>query len=189
MKRNAFFFLAIILVCGGLVAYVVAQQAAPANPETKLTQAYALINSGEPQAAQELLATIAETDPDFAAAKHYKALTLAVAKDRLGFLKSLEKLPTTPVRLPREVETDLAAHRIEALFFYRNFEEMLPRALAFQEENADSPHADAVREYLLAGLFERGLKKTFEAGKLKDEKFQQRWTEGRANLEQFLAGC
>lgn len=188
MKRNAFFGLAIILSFGGLVAYVVAQQtnrAAP--PESKLTQAYALISLGQPQAARELLATIAEADPDFTASKHYQALALAAAKDRLGFLKALEKLPPTPVALPQEVATELAAHHIEALSFYRQFEELLPKAVTFLEQHGEGAEAPAVREHLLAGLFERGLKKSFEAGKLKDEKFQQRWTEGRANLEQFLA--
>lgn len=186
MKRYAFFGLAMIMACGGLVAYVMAQQAAPTNPKSILPKAYALISSGQPDAARELLATITEADPDFTASKHYEALTLA-AKDRLTFLKAMEKLPTTLVALPPEVEIELTAHHIEALSFYRKFEELLPKAMTFLEQHAEAPDAAEVREHLLVGLFERGLKKIFEAGRLTDEtKFKERWTEGRANLEQFL---
>ncbi len=187
MKRNAFFGLALIMACGGLVAYVLAQQAAPAHPESKLSLAETLIQAGQPEAARELLATIPANDPEYAAGKHYDALALATTQDRLGFLNAMEKLPALPANVSPAVALELTVRHIEALSFYRKFEELLPKALTFQEQHADAPDAAAVREHLLAGLFERGLKKTFEAGKLKDEKFQQRWTEGRANLEQFLA--
>jgi hypothetical protein len=188
MKHKAVFILALCMALSGLAAYVVAQQAAPTNPESKLSQAHFLINSGDPQAARELLATIPKDDPDFVASRYYDALALAVTQDRLGFLKALEKLSTNAPPVPREVAPDVEAHRIEALLFHRSFEEALPRAQAFQTQHADSLHAAAVREYLLAILFERGVKKTFEACKLEDEtKFNERWTEGRSNLEQFLS--
>lgn len=188
MKHKAVFILALSMACSGLVAYVVAQPATPTNPESKLSQAHFLINSGDPQAARELLTTIPKDDPEFGASRYYDALALAVAQDRLGFLKALEKLSTNAPPVPREVAPDLEAHLIEALLFHRSFEEALPRAQAFQTQHADSLHAAAVREYLLAILFERGVKKTFEACKLEDEtKFNERWAEGRSNLEQFLA--
>ena len=43
-------------------------------------------------------------------------------------------------------------------------------------------------EYQLAALFERGMKKTYEAVQTRDtNRFNARWTEGRANLEEFLS--
>ncbi len=168
--------------------YSLAQTASPQNAVSKLERAKALLHVGKPDEARTVLATIMAGEPDFEPAKFYEAFARSEAGDRLGFLNALEKLAPHSNNIPPELEVDLTVRQIEALSFYRKFEELLPKALAFQEQHADSPDAPAMREYLLAGLFERGQKKTFEAGKLKEEeKFQQRWKEGRENLEQFLA--
>lgn len=180
------------LVVGGLAGlfwvYSLAQTAGPQNIVSKLERAKALLHAGKPDEARAVLVTITAGEPDFEPAKFYEAFARSEANDRLGFLNALEKLAPQSSNIPSELEMELTVRQIEALSFYRNFEKMLPKALTFVEQHADSPDAPAMREHLLAGLFERGQKKTFEAGKLKEEeKFQQRWKEGRENLEQFLA--
>lgn len=189
MKRTLYCGLMILMSGGGLIAYVMAQQPAThtSAAEHTIQQAQVLIREHKPLEARTVLATIPETAPEYPLAKHYDALAQHEAKDRLGFLKSIEKLPATS-GLPATLSADLTVRQIEALLFYRNFEELLPKARAFLSQHPAAAESAAVQDYLLAALFERGMKKTKEACNSKDEAvFNIRWPEGKADLEEFLA--
>ncbi len=147
----------ILVVGGGLIAYVMAQQPTTDSSaaEDRIQQAQLLIREGKPLEARTVLATIPETAPEFPIAKHYDALAQHEAKDRLGFLKAMEKLPAAS-GIPAELNSDLTARQIEALLFYRNFEELLPKARAFPSQYPVAAQSATVRDYLLAALFDRG---------------------------------
>jgi len=153
-----------------------------------LAEAIALYNAGKSAEAQALLVTLPKDDPDFAAAERYRALCLHDLKDYHGFMKAIESADIRAAVVPPGIVEKLAFNQIDCLFFFRKFEDIFPAIQSFQNSHPDSVHLGAVTEYKLAALFERGLKKTLEACRLKDEtQFNRRWSEGKANLQQFLS--
>jgi hypothetical protein len=188
MNRKLLSSLAIFLAVGGFVVYVVAQQTTPSGGDSKLTQAGALIEAQQPEAARELLAMIPVEDPEYLPAKFYDALALDLANEQLRFLNAVAKLPGDTTGVPGPVLAELDARHIRALLFYRKFDELLPKARVFAQLHPDSPHQAQVNECLLAALFDHGMKKTEEACRSKSEEiFAKRWPEGKASLEEFLA--
>jgi len=190
MKRNplAFIWLGLALGFVALVTYVLAQQSLPPGAPDKLGAAIALLNEGKPQDAKQLLATIEPGDPTYEAAKRYSALCSYELKDYLGFLKAVESFEIGAPVVPPEIQEELAFERVGALFYFRKFEDIFPKIQAFRTAHPASARLDAVAEYQMAALFERGMKKTYEAVQTRDtNRFNARWTEGRANLEEFLS--
>ena len=168
-------------------AYVLAQQIAPANGAGKLNDAIGLLNEGKPNEARGVITNIPPTDPEHGAAQFYDALALSDANDRLGLLNKMERIKTNNANVSHQLKEELAIRQMEAQFYYRKFDDLLTQAAAFKQEYANSAQASVVTEHQLAALFERGMKKTTEACSSKDPAvFNQRWTEGKANLEQFL---
>ena len=169
-------------------AYVLAQQIAPANGAGKLNDAIGLLNEGKPNEARGVITNIPPSDPEHGAAQYYDALALSESKDHLGLLHKLDALKTNNANVSPQLKEELAVRQMEAQFHYRKFDDLLKHAATFKQEYANSAQASVVTEHQLAALFERGMKKTTEACSSKDPTvFNQRWTEGKANLEQFLA--
>jgi len=186
MKPKLIVRLGALLAVGALAVYVLAQPGAP-DATSQLDDAVALLALGKPQEAKALLATIDAGDPAYEAAKRYSALCSYELKDYLGFLKAVESFEVSAPVVPAEIREELGYARIDALFRYRKFEDIFPKIQAFRTAHPDSARLDAVTEYQLAALYERGMKKTLEAVKTQDtNRFNARWTEGRANLEEFL---
>lgn len=190
MKPKRFYYLfAAVAVCA-FVCYSVAQLAdsTPSPDQVKLDQVASLIAGGKPTEARELIATIPVTAPEYRIGKFYDALAIHVSGDQIGFMKALEKLPPDATGVPSNVTEDLAAREVQLLLFFRTFEELLPKARAFVQNHAGSARFAIVKDCLLAGLFDRGMKKTDEACRLKDEAiYNSRWPQAKANLEEFLA--
>ncbi|MCX7722463.1 MAG: hypothetical protein N2379_05310 [Verrucomicrobiae bacterium] len=152
-----------VVVC--LLAQSVGRVAPPRSP---LDQAVALLGLGNPQAAKELLAQIEARDPSYEAARRYLALCLHELKDQRGFLKAIESIDLDAPVVPPEVREDLAFRQIDALFQCRKFEDIFDKIRAFRTTYSVSHRLEAVREYEMAALFERGMKKAYEAAMLKD---------------------
>lgn len=176
-----------MLVIASLAIYVFAQQSvSPARDQ--LATAIALLNEGRPQEARTVLTNISPTDPEHGVAQFYDALALHAAQDKLGFLNKLEALKPNTAPVPAQLREELAVRQLDALFHYRKFDDLLTNAAAFEQAQPDSEQLQIIAEYRLAALFERGMKKTAEACSTKDQtRFNQRWAEGKTNLEQFLA--
>ena len=153
----------------------------------KLNQAVALFNQGQPQAARTVLATIGTNDAGYGIAKCYDALCLYSLTNKLGFLKTLKSPAVQGAIIPNALVEDLEFKQIDALFYYRKFEELLPKIAEFQASHENSPRLPAVAEYQLAALYERGMKKVYEASILGDgDGFASRWLDGQSNLVDFL---
>ena len=188
MKRNLILALTLVLTFAVVATYVLAQQIAPATKAGKLNEAIGLLNNGKPTEARGVITNIPPSDPEFGAAQFYDALALSEANDQLGLLNKMEVLKTNKSVVAVQLKEDLAVRELDALFYYRNFDELLTQANAFKQAHPDSTQINVVVEHQLAALFERGMKKTTEACSTKDQAvFNQRWPEGKANLEQFLA--
>lgn len=188
MKRNLFFALTLVGSLAAVATYVLAQQTAPATKAGKLNEAIGLLNEGKPKEARGVITNIPPSDPEFGASKFYDTLALSEAGDRLGLLNNMVVLKTNKAVVPVRLKEELAIRQLDALFHYRKFDELLTNAAVFKQEFANSAQTSVVIEHQLAALFERGMKKTTEACSSKDPNvFNQRWAEGKANLEQFLA--
>jgi hypothetical protein len=172
----------------GVALFVIAQQTPPSSAAAKLQQAVALINDGQPQQARDLIATIVPSEPEYQIARFYDAFALYELKDYPRFLKLIETLPSHEIMGGELLRENLGFKQIDALFQQRRFEELLPQTEAFSQKHPDPSQLSAVAEYRLASLFERGMKKTYEACATKDSaQFTKRWAEGKANLEEFLS--
>jgi hypothetical protein len=87
-----------------------------------------------------------------------------------------------------EMSEALAFDEIDSLYFYRRFDLLLTETQAYLNQNPNSPRAEAVSEYAMAGLFERGLKKMRESVILTStNQSNSRLSEGTTNLNQFLS--
>lgn len=187
MKTKRFLHLRAALAVCASVGYGVAQLAGSTEPKI-LDQVASLIAAGKPAEARNIIATIPTNAPEYRIGKFYDALAFHVAGDQLGFFKALEKLPEDATGVPVEVAEDLAAREVQTLHFFRKFDELLSKAREFVQNHAGSTRCASVKDYLLAGLFDRGMKKTEEACRTRDESvYNRRWPEGKANLEEFLA--
>lgn len=190
MKTKRSYYLCVALAICAFVGYGVAQLASSSKSaqQEKLDQAAILIGDGKPTEARALIATISSNAPEYRVAKFYDALAIHALGDQIGFLKALEKLPKNSTGVPADVAEDIVAREVQSLHFFRKFEELLPKARAFAKNHAGSTRIGSVKECLLAGLFDRGMKKTEEASRLNDAViFNKRWPEGKGNLEEFLA--
>jgi len=187
MKRKVWPLVPALFAIGALTTFLFAQT--PQGTTTgKVGDAMALLKDGQPQQAQELIATIPQGDPEYPAAQCCQALCLYELKDNLGFLNVMKSPVIMEAVIAPAIREELDYKHIKALFQYRQFEEVLPAIKRYQTGNTNSAELRAVAEYELAALFERGMKKTTEACRSKDTNvFNKRWPEGKANLETFLA--
>jgi hypothetical protein len=153
-----------------------------------LTDATALFNQGRYQEAKGAFAAVATNSPDYGVARCYTAFCQYELNDKLGSLNTLESPAVKAAVVPVEIREDLACARIDALFCYRQFGALLPKTRAFQTEHPASSCLATVKEYQLAGLFERGMKQSYDASLTADtNQFAVRWAESKANLEEFLS--
>lgn len=190
LKNKPLLELLLILGVVSLTVYVLAQQTTPTGSAGKLSEAITLLNTGKPAQANEVIASIAPSDHEHAAAQGYKALCLYELKDTLGFLKTTEAMNLKQLPVSREIGEDLAFKQIDVLFYFRKFDDLLPKIQSYWDQNPSSPRVAAVTEYYLAALFERGMKKTYQACQINDtNQFFARWAEGKADLEKFLAAA
>jgi len=187
MKQNLVPRLGALLALGAVAVFVLAQSISPNATVSKLDSAIALLALDKPQEAKELLATIEPGDPSYEAAKRYSALCLYELKDYLGFLKAVESFEISAPVVPPEIQEELAFERIAARFYYRKFEDIFPKIQAFRTAHPASVRLDAVTEYQMAALLERGMKKLYEAALHKEgERYRARREEGHTNLVEFL---
>lgn len=187
MKPKLIIKLAVIFGVSAIVVYVVAQTFVVQRQADKLTAALAVLGQGDVQQAKELLTAIGPGEPAYPAAQRYLAICVHEAGDWRGFLKLTEQMDLSAPVVPREIREELAYRQIDALFKARKFEELLPRISAFQQTYPGSTKLPGVIEYQLAALFERGMKKAFEAAKLTDpNKSAARRAEAEANLQSFV---
>ena len=178
---------ALVLAILSFAAVALAQHLPSTASPAKLDAAVALLNQGQPQAARAVLATIAQKDASYGQAKAYDALCLYALADGKRFLKAAEAPEIPAASLPESVREDLDYKRISALFLYRRFDELLPRLAEYQADHPDSVRLPAMAEYQMAGLYERGMKKVYEAGICgNNTEFAQHWLDGQSNLVQFL---
>ena len=188
MKHKLILWLSIVMVGGSVATYVFAQQLALGSGPGRLGSAVALLNGGQPQSARDVIAGIKAGDPEFAAAQCYDALCLYQMSNRLAFCEAMKSSAVKQAVIAPELRRDLDFKHIDVLFYFRKFDEALPRIEAFQREHAGASQQSAVAEYRLATLFGRGMKLTDHACVQSDTNmFNQRWAEARANLEAFLA--
>lgn len=189
MKRAAWLLVPVLFAIGALTTFLFAQT--PQNTTTgKVADALALLKDGQPQQAQELVATIPEGDPDYSVGQCCKALSLYELKDTLGFLNAMKAPAIQQAVLAPAMREDMDYKHIGALFQYRQFEELLPKTDNFAARHTDSEKLPAVTEYQSAALYERGMKKLTESGFLRSRGdlvgAEKRLKEGQANLGQFL---
>jgi hypothetical protein len=190
MNAKLHIVLSITLPACLLSAYVLAQQLAPTGPGRSRTvrDAIALHDQGHYPDALDLLASVPEADPERQTADCYRALCLYHLQDRQAFWKTVEALDLKAVQVAPALREDLAAKQLEVLLHFRKFEDLIPRIQSFQTNYPASTRLQAVCEWHMAALFERGMKKTQEASILKDSaKSARRWAEGKANLEEFVS--
>ena len=189
MKPRLFLYFGLAL---GLTAFI-STFAQPANDSTdKLETAVGLLNAGKPKEARAVLATIDKADPAFTAATGYDALCL-YQLDKQKFMRVVESPALQAAELPKPLREELDYKQIDVLFFYRNFEKLLPQVAEFSLKYGDSPRLSSMMEYQMAGLYERGMKNlrdaTFTRGSKGDKNAAdtaQRMQDGQNNLEQFL---
>ena len=188
MKNRKSQFLVLVLIIAGVCAAHLLGQTPPLGG--KVADAFMQLKEGKPQQAQELVATIAEGDPDYPAAQCCKALCLYDRKDTLGFLKAMKSPVIEQAELPAAIRDELNLKHLEALFQYRKFEEILPRMEAIQASSTDPDSLIAVHEFQMATLYERGMKKLTESGFLRSRGdvagAEKRSGEGQENLGQYL---
>ena len=190
MKRNSILWISVVLVLGSIATYVLAQQVSSSGATGRLGDAVALINDGKPQPARDVIATIPQSDPGYAAAQCYDALCLYQMTNRFGFYNAMKSPVVKQAVIAPELRRDLDFKNIDVLFYFRKFDEALPCIESFQRANPGAAQMGAVAEYRLASLFELGMKRTQEACLNTDtNKFNQRWAVGRSNLESFLAAA
>jgi hypothetical protein len=182
----------LVLAVLTVVASVYAQPKA-AVASGKLNQAVALLSQGKPQEARAVLATVDKTDASYRTAKCYDALCLYGLNDKQRFLKALKSPEIEQANIPPALREELEYEQIDSLFFYRKFEELLPKIAEFKAGHADSAQMNAVAEYEMAGLFERGMKNLRDAALTQGGKgtgdvasVAQRLRVGQDNLGQFI---
>ena len=152
----------------------------------RLQEAVTLLDQGQPQAAQALLATIGPFDPNYAQAMGYSAVCL-YQTNRLKFLKIMQSPQLQLTNLSDPLRQELAYDQIDALFSYRQFEKLLPKLQDFVTQYTNSPLLHTALEYQMATWYERGMKKIEEASGSSDPKvFQRRYPDGQSNLVDFL---
>ena len=190
MKKRLFLsgWLALVLALLTCLTSVVAQQLSAANGSGKLSQAVLLLNQGRSQEARVIIALIDKKDANYGTARYYDALCLYGLNNKKEFLKVLESPEIQGANISPALREDLEFKQIDAMFYCRQFDELAPKVQSFQRGHGHSARSNVVAEYQLAGLFERGMKKTYEACLLKNtNEFNQHWTAGRGNLEEFLS--
>src|SRR5690606_20389542 len=78
-----------------------------------------------------------------AARKCQDALKLHGVKDYPGLMKALGKVDIRAAAVPPQMREDLAWARLDGLFFFRKFEEILPAIEAFRVEHPASARMGA----------------------------------------------
>jgi hypothetical protein len=177
-------FWSLLLMTVTASAYLLAQST---SQDAILDRVATLLKQGDAKGAQAVIATIKKTDANHPAAMCYDALCLYALNDKKKFLRVLESPEVQGADISPQIREELEYDQLDALFFYRKFELLLPKIEAYQKNHGDSEKVNAVAEYRLAGLYERGMKKIYEAGILGNgEEFAQHWTDGQSNLVEFL---
>lgn len=183
--------LALALALSTLIASMLsvwAQSKPVAGTADKLNPAIALLNQGKPSEAREVIAKIDKTDASYGAAKCYDALCLYQLDDKRKFLKAVESPDVQSAKVAPALREDLEFKQIDALFYYRRFDELLTNAQSFQKGHGHSARLPTVAEYQLATLFEHGMKKSYESCLLTSTNgADQHWNDGRGNLQNFLS--
>ncbi|HEV2436668.1 MAG TPA: hypothetical protein VG077_11780 [Verrucomicrobiae bacterium] len=191
MKTRLLFFGGLALMAAIALAVVLIIQArvqaqTVTDTSGRLQEAVTLLNQGQPQAAQAMLATIPPSDPNYTEARGYSALCL-YQTNSLKFLKIMQSPELQMTNLSDSLCQELTYDQIDTLFSYRQFEKLLPRLQDFITRYTNSPLLHAALEYQMATWYERGMKKIDEARGSGDPKvFQRRYPDGRSNLVDFL---
>ena len=188
VKPHTFIVAIILVLCLALGAYSFAQTGGSSTPPDNLQAAIALLNQNQLQQAQQLFASVSTNSPDYNIARCYDALCLYQLDDKRKFLRILQSSAVQNAQISQDMAEDLEFKQIDALFFYRRFEELFPAIAVYQAEYPNLTRIGQVTEYQTAGLFERGTKKIFEAVKIADtNQFLARWVDGQTNIQAFLS--
>lgn len=187
MKRKVWLLIPVLFAIGALTTFLFAQTSG--NSTDKLETSVALLQVGKVQEARAMLATISSNDVAYPMARGLDALCL-YQQDRRQFMEAMRAPDMQAVDLPQDLRDELDYHQIDALFFFRRFEEVLPKLDEFAARHTNSAKLPAVTEYQSAALYERGMKKLTESGFLRSRGdvagAEKRLNEGQANLGQFL---
>lgn len=178
------------MVLSAVCLIAVAKPSSAPNDNDKLNQSIALFKQGKYAEAHAALTNLPANSPVHGQAKAYDALCRYAQGDQKKFLSTLESPEIQTVALPDDVREDLDFKQIDALMYYRKFEEALAKAEKFTRQHANSPRVGAMAEYQLAGLYEKGMKKMAESVQSRTlgdvAEADRRLHEGQDNLGQFL---
>lgn len=184
MKPRLLIFIAVAM---GLALFAFAQTSG--NSSDRLETAAALLQAGNVQEARAMLATVNSNDAAYPTARGLDALCL-YQQDKLKFMEVMRAPEMETMDLPQELREELDYNQIDALFFYRKFEAVLPKLDGFAARHTNSAKLPAVTEYQSAALYERGMKKLTESGFLRSRGdvagAEKRLREGQENLGQFI---
>jgi len=151
-----------------------------------LNQALTLLEASNFNEARSALATVNSQDANYPTTRGLDALCL-YQLDKRKFIDLMHKPEMVSMAFPAELSEELDFDQIDTLFFYRNFEEIMPKIREFGNRYSNSPKHAAVAEYQMASLYERGMKKVYEACAYGDTNvFQTRYWDGRSNLVDYL---
>jgi hypothetical protein len=180
--------LAVAAAC--YLAYARPVTKASDDDAAKLNQGIALLKQGRVDEAHAILTNLPAGSPVYGQAKAYGALCRYAKGDHKKFLSALESPEVKAAALPDDVREDLDYKQIDSLMYFRKFDEILPKAEQFARLHADSPRAQAMAEYQLASLYERGMKKLTEAAQLRAKGetagADKHLHEGEDNLGRYL---
>lgn len=166
---------------------VYAQLAAPTNSTTTLNQATNSMSVGDYIQAKNLLISIPPDDSVYGSAQCYYALCCYKQNDMLGFIKAMKSPAAQAAVLPDGVKEELIFDQINVCYKYRRFDVLLPLGRSFRNEYPQSTNLNAVNEYLMAALYERGMKKATEGSILTETNESiYHWSDGEDNLKAFL---
>lgn len=186
VKINPLTWLAIAIILVSVSAYVFGQTTT--NSTNALQDAIDLYNASQYQQADALFVAVATNSTDYGLAQCYHALCQYGQNDKHRFLETVKSIAVTDAMVSGEIREDLTFKEIDSLLFYRNFEQLLPAIKSYLIQYPSAPRYEAVSEYAMAGLFERGMKKMRESAILTDtNQINFRLNEGTNNLQQFLS--
>ncbi len=190
MKNRHVTGLATLLAAFSLNIVSLRAQSPPNASNQRLSQAIALLNQGKAAEANSILTNIDKLSENYGQALCYRALCQYAQSDKRAFLKILEVPAAQTAELPPDIKEDMDFNQIDALFYYRKFDDLLPKVERFQINHDQSTKLNAVAEYQLASLHERGMKKLTESAQLRTKGetagADKRLREGEDNLGRYL---
>lgn len=158
-----------------------------------ITQAAQLLGQNQPAAALAALKGIPKGDAAYGQAKALSALGQYALGDQKKFLQAVAAPEIQTADLPEGIREDLDYKRIDTLFYYRKFDELLPRLAEYQQTHPNSDRLPVVAETQMAVLYEQGMKNLEDAtltqrgnGSNDVAWTAQRMQNGQEKLEQFL---